>query len=158
MLLQHGESALRSAYAVLEPGGHPTDESGPGVLYLTSHRLIFEAPDRRGIVRDLVQGRTTRTVLDASLLAVRNASVRRGRIAKPRLWIDLPGHAAAFDVLDPEGWVTAVAQAKRALPVPGSTPVATHTIERQVVKVRCRYCGRLGNEVDGRCATCGAPL
>lgn len=158
MLLGHGESLVRSAYAVLDAGGHPTDASGPGVLYLTTHRLVFEAPASRGVMRDLVGGRDTRTVFEAALPAVRDAAVRRGRFGRVRLVTDLSAHRASFDVLDPEGWCSAIAQAKRALPPPGSPVLTTHTIERQVVKVRCRFCGTLGNEVDGRCPSCGAPL
>jgi hypothetical protein len=33
-----------------------------------------------------------------------------------------------------------------------------HTIERQVVKIRCRHCGNLVNEVEGKCPSCGAQL
>lgn len=43
-----------------------------------------------------------------------------------------------------------------AQPAPVATQ--THTIEREVVKVRCRYCGNLGDERDGKCASCGAAL
>ena len=47
-------------------------------------------------------------------------------------------------------------------PVPAPVPVhvapQTHTIEREVVKVRCRYCGNLGDERDGKCSRCGAAL
>lgn len=37
-------------------------------------------------------------------------------------------------------------------------PTVIHTIERQVVKIRCRHCGSLVNEVEGKCPSCGAPL
>ena len=43
-----------------------------------------------------------------------------------------------------------------AQPAPVATQ--THTIEREVVKVRCRYCGNLGYERDGKCPSCGASL
>ncbi|HYA58381.1 MAG TPA: hypothetical protein VEH57_08005 [Thermoplasmata archaeon] len=159
MLLNHGESLLQSAYAVLENTEPPSSAHGPGVLYLTTHRLVFESSVSSGRVRDFVRGREPRIVLEASLLSVRDARVRRGRLGKPRFVVDLGGSRPAFDVLDPDGWCSALAQAKRALPLP--TPPgapATYTIERQVVKVRCRFCGSLGNEVDGRCPSCGAPL
>jgi hypothetical protein len=158
MLLHAGESKLRSAYAVLEVES-PRAARGPGVLYVTTHRLVFESAVSPGIVRGLVRGKETMTVLDAGLAQVRNASVRRGRIGRERLLVELVIGRPEFDVLDPEGWVAAIAAAKRMVPVAsGYGPTGTHTIERQVVKVRCRYCGALGNEVDGRCPTCGAPL
>lgn len=157
MLLHSGEHLLRSAYAVLEAEHRPEGVRGPGVLYLTNHRLIFEAPSSSGLVRDLLRGRETRRVLESSLSAVADVSVRRHRLGgKVRLVVELGHSRPAFDVLDPETWAGAIAQAKRALPPPavGGTTI----IERQVVKVRCRYCGNLGNEVDGRCSFCGAGL
>jgi Zn finger protein HypA/HybF involved in hydrogenase expression len=156
MLLHAGESRLRSAYAVLE-GDSPEHAQGPGVLYLTTQRLVFETAHPKGPMRRLVQGHESRTVLDASLGMVRNVEVRRPRIGRERLLVELTIGRPAFDVLDPDAWAAAIALAKRSQPVAGA-PYSTHVIERQVVKIRCRYCGALGNEVDGRCPTCGAPL
>ena len=43
------------------------------------------------------------------------------------------------------------------VPAPSAAPASmTHTIERQVVKVRCRYCGGLYDEVAPKCPSCGA--
>jgi hypothetical protein len=158
MLVHSGESKLRSAYAVMEGYG-PSAYHGPGVLYLTTQRLIFESSVSPGLVRGLVRGKETVTVLDAPLFHVRNVSVRRGRIGHDRLQVELTAGRPSFDVLDPDAWIAAIAVAKRSMPPPYSGgPVILQTIERQVVKVRCRYCGSLGNEVDGRCPTCGAAL
>jgi hypothetical protein len=158
MLLHPGESKLRSSYAVIENYG-PESYRGPGVLYLTTLRLLFESSVSTGVVRGLVRGRDTVTVLEAPLTHVRNALVRKGRLGRPRLQIELTAGRPAFDVLDPEAWMAAIATAKHASPpAPAAGPVAVHTIERQVVKIRCRYCGSLGNEIDGRCPTCGAAL
>ena len=44
------------------------------------------------------------------------------------------------------------------LTVPRLPTEATKTIERQVVKPRCRYCGNLGDEIAGKCSKCGAGL
>ncbi len=158
MLLHPGESKLRSSYAVLEGYG-PSAYQGPGVLYLTTHRLLFESTVSAGFVQGLVRGKETVTVLEAPLTHVRNAVVRKGRLGRPRLQLELIAGRPSFDVLDPEAWTSAIATAKHAMPsAPSGAPVASYTIERQVVKVRCRYCGSLGNEVDGRCPTCGAAL
>jgi len=158
MLVHAGESKLRSAYAVMEGYG-PEAYRGPGVLYLTTQRLVFESSVSPGIVRGLVRGRETVTVLDAPLAHVRNATVRRSRIGADRLTVELTAGRPSFDVLDPDGWIGQIAAAKRALPNPlTSPPIFLQTVERQVVKVRCRYCGGLGNEVDGRCPNCGAAL
>jgi hypothetical protein len=158
MLLGPGEGALRSEYAVLLDGDGPgIVRRSAGVLYLTNHRCLFETSVSRGVMRSLVQGKDSVVVLESSLPALRNIAVQRPRIGKPRLLIETAHARAAFDVLDPDAWFRAVAEARQALPSPYAPP-ATHTIERQVVKVRCRFCGNLGNEVDGRCPSCGASL
>lgn len=158
MLLRHGEVVLRSAYAVADPGDRSADPpKGPGVLYVTNLRLIFEARvPRRRIARR--SSSETETQLEASLHEVKNVSVRRARVARPRLVVELVRGRPVFDVLEPDGWASTIAQAKRALPPSEPAWRTVHTIERQVVKVRCRFCGVLGNEVDGRCPSCGAPL
>jgi hypothetical protein len=159
MLLRSGESILRSAYAVQDaPRGSSTGR-GPGVLYLSNQRLVFESHVSRGVVRDLVGGRESRTLLDVGLHDLQNVSVRRGRLGRPRLVVELPHARPAFDVLDPEAWASAIAEARRELP-PSSlgAAVLVREVEREVVKIRCRYCGQLGNEVNGRCPSCGAAL
>jgi len=155
MLLGHGEVLLRSAYAVAATGdGTDRPPHGPGVLYVTNQRVVFEAPAGGSRIA-LRRVRETETQLDVSLRDVRNVTVRKGRWTHPRLVLEIPLGRPSFDVLIPEAWASAIAQAKRALP-PATGPV--HTIEREVVKVRCRFCGGLGNEVAGRCPYCGAPL
>jgi len=158
MLLEHGEVVLRSAYAVADPG-QPAGEGpkGPGVLYVTNHRIVFEArAPRRGLARRT--GSDTVTQLDVPLDRLRNVSVRRPRVGRPRLALELPHGRPTFDVLEPDVWAGSIAHARRAYPPPTAGWAAVHTIERQVVKIRCRFCGSLGNEVDGRCPSCGAPL
>jgi hypothetical protein len=153
MLLHSGETLRRSAYAVLE-GDAPESARGPGILYLTTQRLVFEAADRR-----IGRGRAPVTLMDAALAQVRNVAVRRSRIGHDRLLVELTMGRPVFDVLDPPAWTTAIAAAKRAgPPASGGAALAPTVIERQVVKVRCRYCGSLANEVDGRCPRCGASL
>jgi rubrerythrin len=41
---------------------------------------------------------------------------------------------------------------------PAAPPPGTTLIVREVVKVRCSYCGNLVDVADGRCPFCGAPL
>lgn len=158
MLLGPGEFVLRSAYAVAEPGDRTDNPpKGPGVLYVTNQRVVFEARVVRRRIGRRALGELE-TQLDASLHELRNVTVR-GRVGRPRLVLEFARARPSFDVLEPGGWTATIAQAKRALP-PASGPFwgTVHTIERQVVKVRCRFCGALGNEVDGRCPSCGAPL
>jgi len=155
MLLGHEETVLRSAYAVAS-SGDATDgpPKGAGVLYVTNRRIVFEARAARRFGRR--SSGETELQLEVSLHDLRNVSVRRARVGRARLLLETHRSRPSFDVLEPEAWAATIAQAKRALPPPGGSMV--HTIERQVVKVRCRFCGSLGNEVDGRCPSCGAPL
>jgi hypothetical protein len=154
MLLRRGESLVRSAYAVLEGGVVPESSWGPGVLYLTNHRLVFERGHRRGGNR-----RPNSTVVNSALEDVHDVAVPRRRLRSPRLAVELSHGRPTFDVLDPEGWASAIAETKRAPVAPASPPVVERiTIERQVVRVRCRFCLTLASELDRRCPACGAPL
>ena len=157
MLLGAHETVVRSAYAVLE--GHGNQRRRPGVLYLTTERLLFEAPGSRGFVRDLVSGRDVETLVDEALSALRNLAVRRGRIGRPRLVVDRPDGRSVFDVLEPDAWSHAIAESRRASELAREPPrAAGPTHARTVVKVRCRYCGGLGDETGDRCPSCGAPF
>lgn len=160
MLLGAHETVLRSAYAVLDKGSHDDERRRPGVLYLTTERLVFEAPASRGVVRDLLEGRDQELLVDLALGAVRNVGVREGRFANPRLVVDAEGRRAAFDVLEPQAWSFALAEARRAAELRQDRPSPAPAVPepRTVVKLRCRYCGSLGDEVHRRCTSCGAPL
>jgi hypothetical protein len=159
MLLRARETIVRSAYAVLEARGHERVRRRPGVLYLTTERLVFEAPLSRGRVRDLVEGQEVEIVVEEPLVRLRNATVRQGRWSRARLVVDGGGPRTSYDVLEPEAWTLAIADAHRR---------ATLAAERaaggpgpaggMAVKVRCRYCGGLGDEGSLRCPSCGAPF
>lgn len=156
MLLGADEHLLRSAYAVVDPHHRPDGVRGPGVLYLTNRRLRFEARATTGLVRDLLHGPETVTVFDGPLSDLTDVRVRSSRFGRAWLVVETYHARPAFDVLDPQAWLGAIAQAKRALPPPG--PPGPVLIERHVVKVRCRYCGNLTDELAGKCASCGAKL
>lgn len=158
MLLGAHETVVRSAYAVLEARGGDRGRR-PGVLYLTTERLVFEAPGSRGIVRDLVEGREIDVLVDEPLERLRNVSIRKGRWARARLVIDRPERRMAFDVLEPEAWAAAITESRRRAELLRETAHAPeHRPGRPLVKVRCRYCGGLGDESVDRCPSCGAPL
>lgn len=160
MLLGPRETVLRSAYAMLDPSASGGERRRPGVLYLTNERLVFEAPASRGLVRDFVKGRETELLVNAPLLALHNANVQRGRFSRVRLVVDLGVRRPAFDVLEPDEWLSAIAEARRIPHGAGSEPVVAlgHPHHASSVKLRCRYCGGLADEGQTRCPSCGAPL
>ncbi|HTT16276.1 MAG TPA: hypothetical protein VMH49_02795 [Thermoplasmata archaeon] len=160
MLLGARETVVRSAYAVLDRGSHDADRRRPGVLYLTTERLVFEAPGSRGAMLDLLGGRDPDLLVDVALAAVRNVSVRSGRLVKARLVVEAEGRRAAFDVLEPHVWTNEIAEVRRASELGRESRHAARdaAVPPPVVKVRCRYCGSLGDERHHRCPACGAPL
>jgi hypothetical protein len=159
VLLGAHEQVMRSAYALLDKGSHDPDRRRAGVLYLTTERVIFEAPRSRGVVRDLLGGQDVDLLIDVPIGALRNVVVRRGRLARPRLVLDSGGHRAVLDVLEPEAWASEIAEARgRNSPKTTLPPDPLLATGEPVVKLRCRYCGGLAAEVDRRCPACGAPL
>jgi hypothetical protein len=151
MLLLLGETEIRREHAVPYRWG---DGTGRGSVYLTNYRLVLESTPTRGL-----RSSAPTTLLDVSLRQVQNIGV--GRVLRKVRYVQVETGAAPLrlDVVDPAAWVHAVAAARKGVPHPHAPPpVATHTIERQVVKLRCRYCGTLTDERNDRCPTCGAAL
>ena len=146
------EYTIKKGDAKLVPSG------GSGRLFLTNKGLIFRADKERTVVR-------------ASDL--KDAGVRERTLRSPLLIVHTTGGELAFEVEGPKAWATAILTVRSSAGAPqagapAAPPVAQtgasthtvehHTIEREVVKVRCRYCGNLGDERDGKCARCGAAL
>jgi hypothetical protein len=151
MLLLQGETELRHEHAVPYRWGETV---GRCSVYLTNFRLVLESTPAR-----LRPSGAPATILDVSLRHVQNISV--GRVLRRPRYISVEAGPTPIrlDVVDPAAWVHAVATARTGVPHPHApAPVATHTIERQVVKIRCRHCGTLSDERNDRCPSCGAAL
>lgn len=155
MLLSGDEVEILREHVVPFRGPHA---EGRGTFFLTSTRLVVEEPRARRL-----RPAEVHTVLDVPLAAITNASVA-AVLRRPRyLLIEMGAQKLRADVVDPMKWVHAIQSAKsgplRREPAPTTVATVTiHTIERQVVKVRCRHCGTLSDEVQDRCPSCGAPL
>lgn len=151
VLLGPGEERRRTEHAVPFRVG---EGSGRGSLYLTNVRLVLESmPSGR-----LASGAPS-TVLEVPLDQVRNAAVGSALGRRRYLSVEAGSPGLRLDVVDPGAWVKAIAEAKASLPAPRpSGTVVTHTIERHVVKIRCRHCGSLSEESRDRCPNCGAAL
>lgn len=148
-----------------------------GKLILTSQRLIFEAEKEQGTLAKAMHGARYVTLMDSQLSQISNVHLDKPLLGRPALRVEGP-KSITFRVRDPEAWSASIAKARQSFspryggPAPAGQPVivqvnqappappaeATKTIERQVVKIRCRYCGNLGDEIAGKCSKCGAGL
>jgi len=152
MLLSHGESELLREHVVPYRWGETT---GRATVHLTTLRLVLEHAPRGG----LLTGGAATTVLDLPLRDVTNASLgtvlRRARYVSIETTVGI----LRLDVVDPPKWLAAFVGARAGIrhPAAPSAP-ATHTIERHIVKIRCRHCGTLSDERHGTCPSCGAAL
>jgi hypothetical protein len=152
MLLSEGETGVLREHVVPYRWG---EQSGRVTVHLTTLRVVLERPPRGGLLTSTVAA----TVLDLPLRHVSNASV--GTVLRRVRYLSLETSVGEvrLDVVDPAKWLSAVAAARAGVRHPTAPPpTATHTIERHVVKVRCRHCGTLSDERHTRCASCGAAL
>jgi hypothetical protein len=160
---------LHTGERVMHQGLVRSDDDGrTAAIVLTDLRLVIEL-QARGRVFNV---QSADILVDLPWYQVRNAVAIRKIIGQPVLQIDTFHHRSLWRAENAEFWVRTIAQMRASLghappPPPASgagvivnvPPAApSQTIERQVVKVRCRHCGQLGDEVVGRCPSCGAPL
>ena len=163
MLLHHDERWVKVTPVLTEDGRRR------GTLYLTNLRLVLEV-DASDRMLDRLSGATRpQTAFEAIPGEVRNAHLVRRLFGTPVLQVELRGQQ--YFLITPEApeWVDLLARHRAAPPPPPPPlppppppppPPAPHviqTIERQVVKVRCRHCGQLSDETLVRCPSCGAP-
>lgn len=150
MLLNSGETVVRKEDVVPYKWG---DTAGRGTVYLTTERIVIESPQH-----GFLQSGHAETVLDLPLRDVGNVAVgvvlRRARY----IVVELAMGSLRLDVVDPPKWREAVSSAKASVPPPHARAPGTPTIERHIVKIRCRHCGTLSDEMLPRCASCGAAL
>ncbi|HUZ79930.1 MAG TPA: hypothetical protein VMV28_04875 [Thermoplasmata archaeon] len=154
-LLGTGEVIHRKFPAVSGDGRH-------GELFLTTYRLIFEGPKTGGILHR----HEVSTILSVMLVDLHNVTTAKPFIGPPVLRIETAAGSATFRVQQAALWHSDIVKARAdafaeptvAHKAGESVTHETHTVERQVVKVRCRYCGNLTDEVAGKCASCGAKL
>jgi Zn finger protein HypA/HybF involved in hydrogenase expression len=153
MLLSEGESEVLREHVVPYRWGERT---GRATVHLTNVRLVLEQPPRGGLLSSGVAW----TVLELPLRNVTNASV--GSVLRRARYVSLETNVGVvrLDVVDPPKFLAAFTAARAGVRHPASPPAAapTLTIERHVVKIRCRHCGTLSEERQSRCPSCGASL
>lgn len=181
MLLGHNEHLLREEPADLGTGTDTTR----GTLLLTNQRIVFVARESAGL---FTPGTSRTLVnLDLHRLTgvfVDRPRLRLGSSDRGIVTVESGGHAAHFRVRGAGAWRDAILAVRPTLlPVPpppplppppahghesrtstsahggGGTPgMIVHTVEREVVLIRCRFCHTVVPERSGRCPQCGAPL
>jgi hypothetical protein len=117
-------------------------------------RIVFEMQQSKGFLAapQIV------TIVNSPLENVVDASVGKTLMGQLVLHVQSRTGQGEFRVADPARWQREIAALMASMPRGGPPPLLQHTIERQVVKVRCRHCGSLNVETDRVCATCRAPL
>ncbi len=139
-----------------------------GLLFLTTHRLLFEGRMTDGRLTQALRGPRLSTLLDVPLRQISNAHVDPRLIGRPTLRVDLQGHARSFRVVDAASWYSSISVAKRQAGPPSSwpgqpSPVVVHVQTPPApppppatVRARCPYCKTVYDEAVGNCPSCGS--
>ena len=130
-----------------------------GTLYLTDRRLIFEY--EQGFVT-----KRTYVSMDVPLSDIQNATTEMPRFGigpMNKLVIATKRGSQGFGMnrielstdTSPDLWVQKISEASSMTNTPEQT--ANMIVEREVVKIPCKYCGNLIDPArDDRCPRCGA--
>lgn len=160
-------------------------EKWTGTLILTNKRLVLERVQVKKSHIPIVGKDQKNEIISfiTPLSEVMKVEVVKKRIGKPISFkISHSGRETMFTVNDPNVWQNQILKAKSevgmhpfgtqpapaqpyginvniAAPPPQQAvqqATSTQTIERQVIKIRCSYCGSLYDEVESKCPACGA--
>jgi Bacterial PH domain len=133
-------------------------------VVITNERVILRHPHAMGLKKDYTDynyNDISNAILDKGMMrSTIRLTLRFG--GEPLVLGDLPNDdaQAAYGLIRenlmryqnpmvPSGMATSQQQ---------TPPPATEVVEREVVKVRCRYCGTLNDESSKVCSSCGATL
>lgn len=153
-------------------------EKWTGTLILTNKRIVLERVQVKKSHIPIV-GRDQKNESIAfmtPLTEVMQVEIVKKRLGKPVSFkIFHSGKGTQFTVNDPNVWQNQILRAKGEVGMPQTNnqtqgvninvgmpsqapqqAVSTQTIERQIVKIRCSYCGNLYDEVQTKCPSCGA--
>ena len=163
MLLNPGEQVLFSEQVDSDSDG---DERS-GTLYLTDHRLVFEADVKKSLFRAGVP----RTRMDLNVEHVTNATSTSPTFGRPVLNVETDRGVVAYAFRTPNAgaWVGAITRARNARiavlraadgPASGRTEGAPGPAGAAppTVYLHCRHCGTLNPAGRTRCTSCGATL
>jgi RNA polymerase subunit RPABC4/transcription elongation factor Spt4 len=137
--------------------------SGP--LILTNKRLIMERIEiEKSKIPIVGKKRTKESIfLVVPLTEISDVETVKKHMRIPsHIRVIHSGKSTQFTVEDPIMWANLILTNKSGVNNNNHKPsvqseIRTHLIERQIVKVKCRYCGALYDEVKTKCPNCGAP-
>ena len=133
-----------------------------GILYLTDRRLIFEYSV------GLVNKKSYQ--LGITLGQIQSVSAKHGHFGSQEIDIIAKDANNGFRsncvgiriAMHPEVWINKINNmiaALRPTYQPNSAMPQTTIVEREIVKIPCKYCGSLNDIVSNRtCPQCGAPV
>lgn len=172
MLLNNGEKVILRERNVKLVGYDKT-----GTLYLTNQRIFLERILVQSKMMGLKKERIEQPIFIKPLFHITDIIAEKNLLMKShKLKITTAKTVYELKVNDPEVWIKHTIQAKKGeqprvaqqtiqppitVNVVQSTPsqvTQKEVVERQVIKIRCRYCGSLVDETNGKCPKCGATL
>ena len=128
-------------------------------VVVTNERVILRHPHAMGLKKDYT---------DYNYRDIANAELDKGMMrstvrlvlrfgGEPLVLGDLPNNEAqeAYGLIREN---LTRSQAPMTQNIVAPSPAPTEVVEKEVVKVRCRYCGTLNDETSRICSSCGATL
>lgn len=150
-------------------------EKWAGTLFLTNKRIALERIQIKKSHLPIIGKDQKNEIISfvVPLTEVTNVIIVKKRLGRSVAFkISYSGRETQFIVNDPIVWENQILRAKSEIGPKGSgygininvgttgqlgqQTALTQTIERQVVKIRCSYCGSLYDEVLHKCPGCGA--
>jgi hypothetical protein len=157
VLLQSGETPIRSGAAVVQTQGGPR----PGILTVTNQAIVFEvtgAPPPPGEGWGPPGGPASNE-FRIGLYRVRQAVGAKGP-SGPVLQVNLISRVLNIQVDDIPGWSTALTEARAHAPPPSPEALARRAMRKggPAPPARCGYCSQLSPAGSTKCVSCGAPF
>jgi hypothetical protein len=136
-------------------------------VVITNERIILRHPHAMGLKKDFT---------DYGYKDVANVAIDKGMMRStvkltlrfggdPLVLGDLPNKDAQFayglireNIAKYQAPFPQSGAAPSQVPQAQTAPAAEEVVEREIVKIRCRYCGTLNDETSKVCSSCGANL
>ncbi|MCL5874197.1 MAG: hypothetical protein M1161_02515 [Candidatus Thermoplasmatota archaeon] len=173
MLLNNGENIIFK-----EGNVEIINQKRTGTLFLTNQRLFLEKVVIQSKMMGLKKERVERPLAVIPLSHITDIAAEKNLLLKSHKLRVVTGNGIyEFKVTDSAIWAKRTIDAKKGenfgiSQSPVQAPITVNVIqqasptqsvqkeviEKQIVKIRCRYCGTLVDETVGKCPSCEAKL